>query len=261
MVCEDGGVFTGGHYFFWKSKVEKPGEDLLDLLHDSKGGLRGLKRVRYGYHRVQGVGPVLLERFRPSKRGKHGSLNVRFDLRAEAGETAFQYVARGKRVARKVLAWLEKERKMAFGDLVECSKPHLTRLNDPDANDAAKLRLRVTTRDPYGKVMMDASHGPEWEAEEAKSMAARGRLAGNVEWMLDEMKELNVHQETIGEVLANLTEATKEQAQAITAVIQAMKDQSAVLDRLAQTLAGAMQPKPPKPPQPPPESEPGGMFG
>lgn len=288
QVCDDGGVFVGGHYWFFNARVHRPGRDLLDLLPEAKA-LRGLKRVRYGHVEVPGVGKVLLERFRPGRGmsgarrrlqgSPHGSLNVRFDMRALLGETPAEYVARGHRVARELVLKLALERGMACSEPLERSKRHLARRNDPDANDAARGRIRVTTRDPYGEVRMDASHGPEWETDAARSMAARGRMAGNVEWMTDQVTKVRQDLQALWETQANLeklleshtdalvsmgglqrasAETTKSLSDNITALVNAVQDQTVALQKVSQILeAASRKPAPQAPPQPPDP----GMWG
>lgn len=258
MVCDDGGVFSGSHYWFWKAKVTRAGQDVLDLLHDSKKGLRGLKAVRYGWVRDREAGPILLERFRPERRSKGpGTLNIRYDLRAEQGETAFAHRRRAARVVARVLANLQK-RGMAFTDPLECSKAHYARLNDPDANDAARLKMRVTTTDCFGsQIDLDASHGPEWEVKgdnAPKSMAARGRMASNVELLVEQVHEVRKDIQALWEVQANQAKLLEAQTGALVDLKQALERlPGAVVATLKQAAGPREPPAPPRPPVPPPD--------
>lgn len=252
-VCEDGGWFAGSHYQFWNAKVKRSGRDVLDLLPDSKKGLRHLKRTRWGYLYHPEAGQVLIERFRADRPRATGSLNVRFDLKALAGESPFQHRTRARRIVGEVLERFTKERAMEFEEPRERSKAHFARMDDPDAIEAARLKMRVTTKDCFGStVAMDGSHGPELETmgdNAPKSMAARGRMASNVEKLVEEARETKAVLEAQTKAIAELVAGQKATADAIQGVRQVLEE------RLPKP-----GPRQPQNSEPPPLDEDSGMF-
>jgi len=130
-ACDDGEaesvwmeLFNRDFIWFWKVRVIESGRDLTDLLGQSKRGLRGLKRIRYGYIRVPGVEPVFVERFRPVRRSLGGgSITLRYKTLPRAGESAASQISKAERAVHRILKHLSSTREMGFGQPQLCHKP------------------------------------------------------------------------------------------------------------------------------------------